>query len=91
MRTRIFASRCQSLVVTVAKVVSLVWLLSCLLSAQPQIYEGGIVNAASYGMGERERNHVAPGSIAAIFGKRLADVTLQAKGVPLPFELGGSG
>ena len=64
---------------------------AAILSAQPLVYEGGIVNAASYGMGERERNHVAPGSIAAIFGKRLADVTLQAKGVPLPFELGGSG
>jgi uncharacterized protein (TIGR03437 family) len=54
------------------------------LTPQPAILSGGLVNAASY------TQSVAPGSLIAIFGTHLALTTATAPSVPLPLDLGGS-
>jgi uncharacterized protein (TIGR03437 family) len=52
----------------------------------PLINAGGVVNAASYASGVS----VAPGSIASLFGVRLATATVSAPGLPLPTALAGT-
>lgn len=50
----------------------------------PNVLAGGVVNAASY------QAAVAPGSIASLFGTRLAANSITAPGRPLPLTLGGT-
>lgn len=52
----------------------------------PVINDGGVVNAAGFTAGAA----VAPGSIAAVFGRNLALSTASAGSTPLPTSLAGS-
>jgi uncharacterized protein (TIGR03437 family) len=54
------------------------------LPRKPQIYAGGIVNAASY------VGTLAPGSLFSIFGSALANRVGHAGTVPLPLTLNGA-
>ncbi len=51
---------------------------------RPQIGQNGVVNTASY------LPAVAPGSLAAIFGRNLASDAARTPGAPLPTTLGGA-
>ncbi|MBV8845965.1 MAG: hypothetical protein JO307_24410 [Bryobacterales bacterium] len=69
---------------------TLIFLLTLLLavsaSAQPSIFTGGVVNAASFAAAQP----VAPGSLIAIFGNSLADSLLSSDTVPWSANLGGA-
>lgn len=52
----------------------------------PEVAPGGVLNAASYAL----RSPMAPGSLVAIFGTRLADREAVAGALPLPIDLGGT-
>jgi uncharacterized protein (TIGR03437 family) len=54
--------------------------------AQPQIFDGGVVNGASFAVAPAP---VAPGSIIALFGTNLAAATSAAASLPLPTSIGG--
>ncbi|HYP07471.1 MAG TPA: IPT/TIG domain-containing protein [Bryobacteraceae bacterium] len=54
------------------------------VSAPPQISNGGVVNAASF------TPRIAPGSLISIFGTDLATTQASATSVPLPTNLGGT-
>lgn len=54
--------------------------------ALPVIDTGGIVNAASFAA----QSPVAPGSLVAVFGSRLATSNAPATSLPLPINLAGS-
>ncbi len=52
----------------------------------PRLNQGGIVNAASYALGEA----LAPGSIVSVFGRNLARGQSYPSQLPLPTALGGA-
>ena len=52
----------------------------------PSISEGGVVNAASFRLGEG----IAPGMLATVFGAALATVGGAAERVPLPTDVDGT-
>jgi uncharacterized protein (TIGR03437 family) len=54
--------------------------------AVPVIYQGGVVNAASFAASAP----VAPGSLVSLFGMNLTAQSGSAASVPLPFLLGGA-
>lgn len=64
--------------------------LSALVSAQPTIGAGGILNGASFRLPDAPGGGVAAGSIISIFGTNLATSTASAVAVPLPFSLNGT-
>ncbi len=64
--------------------------LSAMVSAQPSIAAGGILNGASFRLPDAPGGGVAPGSIISIFGTNLATSTAAASAVPLPFSLSGT-
>ncbi|MCL6505949.1 MAG: hypothetical protein K6T59_02895 [Bryobacteraceae bacterium] len=49
----------------------------------PSVFDGGVVNAASFAQGQP----VAPGSLVSIFGSRFATSLLQADSIPLAVQL----
>ena len=57
---------------------------------RPEVFPGGVVNAASYATGGRSGKAVAQGSIVSIFGRNLATVTQSADSFPVPAALGGT-
>ena len=60
---------------------------SLLANSQPPVVgPGAIVNGASYASG----TPVAPGSLIAVFGSKLAQGNTSASNLPLPTDLGGS-
>ena len=59
--------------------------------AQPVVNQGGIVNAASYGLDSLPNAGIAQGSIFTVFGAGLGPATLQLAGAfPLAATLGGT-
>ena len=52
----------------------------------PILFDGGVVNAASFGSGQV----LAPGSIVSLFGSQMALATAAATDVPLPATLAGA-
>lgn len=66
----------------------LLCLANLVVAAQPEIYQGGIVNAASFAISGLQNSSIAPGSIFAIFGRELAtsDEIFSAQDFPLPTE-----
>lgn len=64
--------------------------LSAIVSAQPAIGAGGILNGASFRLPDAPGGGVAAGSIISIFGTNLATSTAAASAVPLPFTLNGT-
>jgi uncharacterized protein (TIGR03437 family) len=54
--------------------------------AAPVVYQGGVVNAASF---ESSPAPVAPGSLVSLFGVNLTSQGTSAAAMPLPFLLGG--
>ncbi|HOK47081.1 MAG TPA: hypothetical protein PLA43_15895 [Bryobacteraceae bacterium] len=56
------------------RLVLLLCLANLVVSAQPEIYQGGIVNAASFAISGLQNSSIAPGSIIAIFGRELATI-----------------
>ena len=56
----------------------------------PVIFPGGLVNAASYTAGGVTGNGIAPGSIAVLFGARLATDTWVPDPLLFPTQLGGT-
>ena len=70
-----------------SRLIPAVLFWAALASAQegPLIYEGGIVNNASY-----QRNDAVPGGIVSIFGERLStEAPTTATALPLPVSLAG--
>lgn len=68
------------------------WLLAAaqaVYSQTPQIYPGGIVNAASFSPSSTAAGELAPGSLAAIFGSGFVEKPFLASNIPLPGSLGG--
>ncbi len=57
----------------------------CGIGQGPQVYEGGIVNAASLQAGP-----ISPGSLITIFGENLGQTTESASALPLPAFLAGA-
>lgn len=67
------------------------WLLPTHASAQPQINEGGVLNAASYRLPGLPGSGIAQGSIFVIFGQNLGPASLvQVQQWPLPTNLAGT-
>jgi uncharacterized protein (TIGR03437 family) len=67
------------------------FLAASLLSSQPRIDQGGILNAASYGSLTAPGSGIAQGAMAVFFGDGLGPSALQsATSLPLPTELGGT-
>ncbi len=64
--------------------------LTALVSAQPVIGAGGILNGASFRLAAAPGGGVAPGSIISIFGTGLATSTASATSVPLTTTLNGT-
>jgi uncharacterized protein (TIGR03437 family) len=60
------------------------------LAQKPVINPNGVVNAATYVPSPEDGHALAPGSIAAIFGRNLAVATAQAQSTPLPANLAGT-
>jgi hypothetical protein len=58
--------------------------VTLVVSAPPQISNGGVVNAASF------TPRVAPGSLISVFGTDLATAKASAEAVPLPKSLAGT-
>jgi len=59
--------------------------------AQPVVNQGGILNAASYGLDSLPNAGIAEGSIFTVFGTGLGPATLQMAGAfPLSTTLGGT-
>ena len=63
--------------------VALLSFMALARAQTPTVNAGGVVNAASYGVGG-----VAPGSIISIFGTNLAGQPASAGSIPLPTSLG---
>ena len=53
----------------------------------PLVFEGGVVNGASFRPSDAPRGAVAQGSIISIFGSNLASATGNADSVPLPIQI----
>jgi len=72
------------------KAIGLLVLIPALgLAQRPEVYPGGVVNAATLApLGQW--HGIAPGSIFTIFGRNLATSTEAARSVPLPTKLGGA-
>jgi uncharacterized protein (TIGR03437 family) len=60
--------------------------LAALAFSQPSVTNGGIINAASFAVGQV----VAPGSLVSIFGSALGSGLLQSDTVPWSANLGGT-
>jgi uncharacterized protein (TIGR03437 family) len=60
------------------------------LGQKPVVFEGGVVNAASFAKAATPGGAVAPGSIIAIFGANLAPAPASAGSTPLPTTLAGT-
>lgn len=56
------------------------------LAAQPTVFSGGVINAASFIAGQP----VAPGSLVAIFGSSLSSATVPGDTVPLSNVINGT-
>lgn len=54
-----------------------------ILAQAPSVFDGGVVNAASFAQGQP----VAPGSLVSIFGSRFATALLLADSIPLATQL----
>ena len=54
------------------------------------VFDGGVVNGASFRPSNFVGGAVAPGSIISIFGSNLASATAGAVGLPLPPEISGT-
>ena len=61
-----------------------------LFAQRPVINPGGVVNAASYATGGWSGKSLGHGTLAAIFGKNLAQTQATAPGFPLPTILAGT-
>jgi uncharacterized protein (TIGR03437 family) len=72
------------------KAIGLLVLIPALgLGQRPEVYPGGVVNAATLApLGQW--HFLAPGSIFTVFGRSLATTTESARSVPLPTKLGGA-
>ena len=55
----------------------------------PLISRGGVVNAATFRANSEPNGELTGGEFVAVFGSRLAGLTLRASTIPLPTELGG--
>ncbi len=60
------------------------------LAQAPVVYQGGVVNAASFAKAGTPGSAIAPASIVSIFGSNLASATAQANQVPIPTTLAGT-
>ncbi len=75
---------------------ALLGLAACSMAAwsqKPSIYPGGVLNAASFAVGNTQTGTgpaLAAGSIASIFGTNLATSTQTAQTMPLPRQLAGT-
>lgn len=59
--------------------------------AQPVVFQGGVLNAASYGLDSLPNAGIAQGSIFTVFGAGMGPATLQTAGAfPLLTSLGGT-
>jgi uncharacterized protein (TIGR03437 family) len=56
------------------------------LLAQPAVFNGGVLNAGSYAVGQP----VAPGSLVAIYGSNLSTATVSGDTVPLSNQINGT-
>ena len=64
---------------------------AALAVAQPVVFQGGVLNAASYGLDSLPNAGIAQGSIFTVFGAGLGPATSQTAGTfPLPTTLGGT-
>jgi uncharacterized protein (TIGR03437 family) len=69
----------------------LIGVLAIPAAVRPTVNQGGVLNAASYGLDLLPNNGVAQGSMFVVFGSALGPTTLtQASGFPLPTSLGGT-
>ncbi|MGE5571163.1 MAG: hypothetical protein ACM3S5_19180 [Rhodospirillales bacterium] len=75
------------------RLVLLLCLANLVVSAQPEIYQGGIVNAASFAISGLQNSAIAPGSIFTIFGRELATINegSSVQEFPLPKAEGWRG
>jgi uncharacterized protein (TIGR03437 family) len=55
----------------------------------PSVWQGGVVNGASFRPANAPGGGVAAGSIVSIFGSHLANSTVEGASLPLPTTLGG--
>ncbi len=79
----------------VLRLALLLCLANLIVSAQPAINPGGIVNAASFAISGLQNSNIAPGSIFTIFGARLTagvpSEGVRATTFPLPTTQGLEG
>lgn len=77
-----------------SRIILLVALVASLagtaLAQAPVVFDGGVVNGASFRPAAAPGGSVSIGMIVSIFGTNLATGTVFAPGVPLPFSLGGT-
>jgi uncharacterized protein (TIGR03437 family) len=73
------------------RLAAILCLANLIVSAQPAINPGGIVNAASFALPGLQHSSIAQGSIFAIFGLRLAATEQRAITFPLPTDQGLGG
>ena len=60
------------------------------LAQKPEVFPGGVVNAATLAKADASDYWVAAGSLVAIFGRNLAATTASATSFPLPKTLAGT-
>ena len=65
-------------------------LASAMAVAQPVVNQGGVLNAASYGLDSLPNSGLAQGGIFTVFGYGLGPAALQSATFPLPTTLGGT-
>ena len=58
-------------------------------AAQPVVFDGGVVNAASFLPASVPGGAIAQGSIFSVFGQAIGPEAVEAREFPLPTELGG--
>jgi uncharacterized protein (TIGR03437 family) len=54
----------------------------------PSVYFGGVVNSASFA--RAPQNRTSPGGLVSIFGRNLANMTIEATRLPLSSTMGGA-
>ncbi len=74
----------------VAAVCLVLFFAGAASSQAPVVFEGGVVNGASFVPANAPSGAVAPGSIISIFGSNLAASVAVATSVPLPVTLNGT-
>jgi uncharacterized protein (TIGR03437 family) len=65
-------------------------LLAAVASAQPVLNQGGVINAASYGLDGMPNGGVAQGSMFLIYGSKMGPATLVLATPPLQKSLSGT-